>query len=104
MNKIKFIKGDVVKIIAGNHKGKQGPITGFASDKKRVFVEGIIATKHVKPSQNEDGGIKEVPASIHISNIGILDPKNKEATSKIGYQITDGKKVRIARKSNAPVK
>ncbi|KAF5303878.1 hypothetical protein FQR65_LT18916 [Abscondita terminalis] len=80
---------DVVKIIAGGHKGKQGPIKGFTKDKSRVFIESISAIKHVKPSQTDEGGIKEVDASVHISNVAIIDPKNKDGFTKIGYKITD---------------
>ena len=103
MIKLKFKKGDLVKVISGKHKGVEGPIMKIIRVKNRVVIEGITNTKHVKPSQdNTEGGIQAVPASIHISNIALIDPKNKKETTKISYQINDnGKKTRIARKSKA---
>ncbi|ALA97174.1 MULTISPECIES: 50S ribosomal protein L24 [Spiroplasma] len=103
MNKVKFKKGDLVKVIAGKHKGTEGPIIRVLREKSRVVIEGITNIKHVKPSQdNTEGGIQQVPASVHISNVALIDPKNKKEITKISYQIADnGKKVRIARKSKA---
>lgn len=103
MNKVKFKKGDLVKVIAGKHKGTEGPIIRVLREKSRVLIEGITNIKHVKPSQdNTEGGIHQVPASVHISNVALIDPKNKKEITKISYQIADnGKKVRIARKSKA---
>lgn len=105
MNKSKILVGDVVKVTAGSHKGDIGPITYISKDKKWISVQGIEVIKHVKPSQtDQEGGIKQIPAKLHISNIALQDPKNKEGVSKIGYKIDDGKKVRIAKKSNLPLK
>ncbi|UZQ29757.1 MAG: 50S ribosomal protein L24 [Spiroplasma phoeniceum] len=103
MNKVKFKKGDLVKVIAGKHKGTEGPIVRVLREKSRVVIEGITNIKHVKPSQdNTEGGIQQVPASVHISNVALIDPKNKKEITKISYQIADNdKKVRIARKSKA---
>lgn len=103
MNKVKFKKGDLVKVIAGKHKGTEGPIIRVLREKSRVVIEGITNIKHVKPSQdNTEGGIQQVPASVHISNVSLIDPKRKKEITKISYQIADnGKKVRIARKSKA---
>ncbi len=103
MNKVKFKKGDLVKVIAGKHKGTEGPIIRVLREKSRVVIEGITNIKHVKPSQdNTEGGIQQVPASVNISNVALIDPKNKKEITKISYQIADnGKKVRIARKSKA---
>ncbi|WP_374696352.1 50S ribosomal protein L24 [Spiroplasma endosymbiont of Polydrusus formosus] len=103
MNKFKFKKGDLVKIVAGKHKGTEGPIISVLHKKSRVIIEGITNVKHVKPSQNNtEGGIRQVPASVHISNVALIDPKNKKEITKISYQIADnGKKNRIARKSKA---
>ncbi|MFX4056758.1 MAG: 50S ribosomal protein L24 [Spiroplasma sp. hy2] len=103
MNKVKFKKGDLVKVIAGKHKGTEGPIIRVLREKSRVVIEGITNIKHVKPSQdNTEGRIQQVPASVHISNVALIDPKNKKEVTKISYQIADnGKKDRIARKSKA---
>lgn len=105
MAKSKLLKGDVVKVIAGSRKGESGPITSISKDKKFVSVQGIEVTKHVKPSQTEtEGGIKKIPAKLNASNVALKDPKQKEATTRIGYSIENGKKIRIAKKSNSPVK
>ncbi|WP_026389239.1 50S ribosomal protein L24 [[Acholeplasma] multilocale] len=105
MAKSKILKGDVVKIIAGSHKGELGPITFISKDKKWVSVQGVNVVKHVKPSQTDtEGGIKQIPAKINLSNVAIQDPKDKEATTKIGYEIVEGKKLRVAKKSNTRMK
>ncbi|AOG60812.1 50S ribosomal protein L24 [Spiroplasma helicoides] len=103
--KSKIIKGDVVKVIAGSHKGKIGPVTKISKDKTRVWVEGINGIKHHKPSQtDQEGGIREIAVSVDRSNVAIQDPKNKGNASKIGYKVVDGKKIRFAKKSNADLK
>jgi len=105
MNKAKILKGDVVKVFTGNHKGTVGPVTKLSKDKKRVWVEGINGTKHFKPSQSDqEGGKRAIPVSVDISNVAVQDPKNKDKRSKIGYKITDGKKVRFAKKSKTELK
>jgi len=93
-------KGDKVQVISGKDKGKQGVILQALPKKNRVIVEGInIVKKHAKPSQaNPQGGIIDMEAPIHVSNVMPLDPKTNEPT-RIGYKIEDGKKVRIAKKS-----
>ncbi|PPE04931.1 50S ribosomal protein L24 [Entomoplasma ellychniae] len=105
MNKSKILVGDVVKVIAGSHKGEIGPVTSISKDKRTVSVQGIDVVKHVKPSQtDQEGGIKQIPANINISNIALQDPKNKERISKIGYKIENGKKIRLAKASKSPLK
>ena len=79
--------GDKVKVLAGKDKGKEGTITSILKKKNRVVVSGVnVVKKHVKPSAyNENGGIVEVEASIHISNVKVIegkDTKAKEATTK----------------------
>ncbi|HEX7063611.1 MAG TPA: 50S ribosomal protein L24 [Bacillales bacterium] len=93
-------KGDKIQVISGKDKGKQGVILQALPKKERVIVEGInIVKKHSKPSQaNPQGGIVEQEAPIHVSNVMPLDPKSNEPT-RVGYQIENGKKVRIAKKS-----
>ena len=89
--------GDKVIVIAGKDKGKEGKI--IAKKGERVYVEGInMVKKHVKPNgQGENGGIVDKEASIHISNVMIIDPKTKKPT-RIAHKIEkDGKKIRIAK-------
>ena len=96
-----FVKtGDKVKVIAGKDKGKEGVVVKTIAAKDRVVVEGVnIVKKHQKPNnQYPQGGIVELVAPIHVSNVQLLDPSTNEPT-KIGYKVEDGKKVRFAKKS-----
>ena len=96
-----FMKtGDKVKVIAGKDKGKEGVVVKTIAAKDRVVVEGVnIVKKHQKPNnQYPQGGIVELEAPIHVSNVQLLDPSTNEPT-KIGYKVEDGKKVRFAKKS-----
>lgn len=93
-------KGDKVMVISGKDKGKTGVILASFPKKDRVLVEGVnIVKKHSKPSQaNPQGGIISQEAPIHVSNVMPIDPKTGEPT-RVGYQVFDGKKVRVAKKS-----
>ena len=75
-------KGDTVKVISGNSKGKKGKVLEVNREKRRAFVEGVnIVTKHVKPSATKpEGGIEKTEASIHMSNLMLVDPATGEAT------------------------
>ena len=100
MIKLKIKAGDSVVVIAGEHKGQKGKILNVDREKNRAIVEGInLISKHTKPSaQNPQGGIIKKEAPIHISNLSLLDPKTGEPT-KVGYEVRDGKKVRVSKKS-----
>ena len=100
MIKLKIKTGDSVVVIAGEHKGQKGKILNVDREKNRAIVEGInLISKHTKPSaQNPQGGIIKKEAPIHISNLSLLDPKTGEPT-KVGYEVGDGKKVRVSKKS-----
>jgi len=93
-------KGDKVVVISGKDKGKRGEVLAAFPKKDRVLVEGVnVVKKHSKPSQvNPQGGIVSQEAPIHVSNVMPLDPKSGEPT-RVGYQVIDGKKVRVAKKS-----
>jgi len=95
-------KGDKVMVISGKDKGKTGIVLAAYPKKNRVIVENVnIVKKHAKPSQdNPQGGIMNMEAAIHVSNVMPIDPKTGEPT-RVGYQVIDGKKVRIAKKSGA---
>jgi len=93
--------GDTVKVIAGDDKGKTGKILAIDTQKQRAFVEGInMVTKHVKPTAAKPQGvIEKKEASVHISNLMLVDPKSGEAT-RIGRKMGDnGKLVRYAKKT-----
>lgn len=93
-------KGDKVKVIAGGDKNKIGVVLHALPKQNRVVVEGVnIRKKHMKPSQtNQQGGIVEFEAPIHVSNVQVLDPKQGVPT-RVGYKVVDDKKVRYAKKS-----
>ncbi|MFC0525723.1 50S ribosomal protein L24 [Pontibacillus salicampi] len=93
-------KGDKVMVITGKDKGTQGTILEAYPKKERVLVEGVnVVKKHAKPSQdNPQGGILSQEAPIHVSNVLPIDPKTGEPT-RVGHEVRDGKKVRIAKKS-----
>ncbi len=103
MSALKIKKGDTVKIIAGKDKGKEGKVLLVDAKSSRVIVEGLnIVKRHSKPSTaNQKGGIVSKEAPIHISNVALV--VNGE-TTKVGFEIKDGKKVRIARKTGEEIK
>ena len=91
--------GDTVQVISGDDKGKKGQIVQVFPDKQRAIVEGVnLVKKHVKASQTNEGGIQEMSASVHISNLMLVDPKTGQA-SRIGRKNVDGKNVRYSKKS-----
>lgn len=93
--------GDLVKVIAGNAKGKQGRITEVLTKKDRVVVEGLnMIKKHVKPNaQNPQGEIQEKEGSIHISNVQVVDPSTGNAT-RTGRKLNEkGKLQRFSKES-----
>ena len=73
-------------------------------DRDRAVVEGVnIVSKHTKPnSAHPQGGIIKQEASVHISNLNLIDPKSGKAT-RVGYRVQDGKKVRYAKKSGEEI-
>ena len=100
-----FKVGDEVVVIAGSDKGKIGKIVRTLRDENRVVVEGVnIVKKHQKATGQETGGIVEMAAPIHASNVMIVDPKTKKRT-RVGHTTDEktGKKIRIAKKSNEKI-
>lgn len=89
---------------AGNDKGKTGKVLSVIPDKDRAIVEGInMVSKHTKPnSKQPQGGIIKQEASIHISNLNLIDPKSGKAT-RVGYRMDGDKKVRYAKKSGEEI-
>ena len=96
--------GDKVKVLSGKDRGKEGTVLQAFPKKERVIVEGVNMVKiHARPSQeNPQGGILNQEAPIHVSNVLPIDPKTGEPT-RVGYEIRDGKKIRIAKKSGEPL-
>jgi len=100
MGKLKIKTGDTVRVISGDHKGSEGKVIKVILDKNKAIVEGVnMVKKHMKPSaQSPQGGIVEKEELIQISNISLLTSKGE--TTRVGYKMEDGKKVRFSKKSN----
>ena len=100
MGKLKIKTGDTVRVISGDHKGSEGKVIKAILDKNKAIVEGVnMVKKHMKPSaQSPQGGIVEKEALIQISNLSLLTSKGE--TTRVGYKMEDGKKVRFSKKSN----
>jgi len=113
MAKIK--KGDLVLVISGRDKGRQGRVLEVLVESQRLVVEGVQrVTKHVKAGQTQrgtrTGGIETVEAPIHISNVMLVDPETKKGT-RVGYRTEqverDGRtrtvRVRVAKRSGKDI-
>ena len=102
MAKLKLKSGDTIRVIAGDHKGEEGKIVKVYPEKNRAIVEGVnMVSKHTKPSaQSPQGGIVKKEASLNISNLMLL--VDGELT-KVTYQVIDGKKVRVSKKTNKAI-
>ena len=102
MNRIR--KGDRVLVIAGKNKGQTGEVLRVADD--RVGVAGLnMIKRHTKPNPqaNQPGGIVEREASIHNSNVQLVNPATGKG-ERVGYKVLeDGRKVRVFRKSGEMV-
>ena len=95
-------KGDMVEIIAGDHKGSTGKVMRVIADKDRVVVEGLnLVYKHVRPSQqNPQGGRLRVEQPIHISNVLPVDPKTSKGSRVRFEKDSKGIKKRVSLAGN----
>ncbi len=98
--KFKIKKGDQVIVVTGRDRGKTGEVFEVRPQEARVKVRGVnIVKRHMKPSGTQQGGIVEMEAPIHISNVAHIDPKDKKPT-RVGFKfLADGRKVRFAKRS-----
>jgi len=106
MSKLHIKKGDTVYVNSGEDKGKTGRVLQVLINKDRAIVEGInMISKHSKPNaQKPQGGIEKMEASVHISNLNLVDPKTGKPT-RIGRKDDGkGKLVRYAKKSGEEIK
>lgn len=102
----KIRKNDNIIILSGKEKGKIGKVKLIISKKNRVIIEGMnLVKKHQKaiPSKNQNSGIIKREASIHISNVAILNNISKKA-DRIGFRFESGKKVRFLKSNNQTIK
>jgi large subunit ribosomal protein L24 len=92
-------KGDTVEVMTGVSKGKRGEVLRLLPKDERAVVQGVnIAKRHTKPrGMGEPGGIVEREATIHLSNLMLVDPTSEKRT-KVGFKVLeDGRKVRVAK-------
>ncbi|MBX2961805.1 MAG: 50S ribosomal protein L24 [Cyclobacteriaceae bacterium] len=104
--KLHIRKGDMVKVIAGDDKGKTGKVLEVLVAKNRAFVEGVnMVTKHEKPSAGKpEGGIKKTEAALHLSNLMLIDPASGNPT-RIGRKLNEkGKLQRYSKKTGEFIK
>ena len=98
--KMKVKKGDQVIVTTGKDKGKRGDVLLVLPRKRRLIVRGVnVVKRHTRASQTQQGGIVEKEASIHVSNLGHVDPATNKPT-RVGYKfLEDNRKVRFAKGS-----
>ncbi len=101
---MKIKTGDNIVVIAGKERNKTGKVLRILEKSNRVVIEGLNkVTRHVKKTAGKKGSKNSFEAPIAASNVMLIDPKTKKAT-RIGYQISkDGKKERVAKKSNTVI-
>jgi len=103
--KIKIKKNDLVRVMSGNSKGKEGKVLSVSRKTLRAFVEGVnLVSRHTKPnSKSPQGGIIKKEAAIHISNLMLVEGGN---ITRVGRKIDEatGKIVRYSKKSNEVIK
>jgi large subunit ribosomal protein L24 len=107
---VKIRSGDQVIVISGKDRGKTGRVLRVERPKDRVFVEGLnMIKRHERPRQVLDaqrpqsiGGVIEREGPIHVSNVALIDPKDQKPT-RIGVVREDGKRYRVARRSNSRI-
>jgi large subunit ribosomal protein L24 len=93
----KIKKGDRVILLTGKDKGRTGNVLKVMPKDSRVVVSGLnMVQRHTRPSQADpNGGIKHKEASVHVSNVAIVDTNGKP--TRVGFKVEDGKKVRVAK-------
>jgi len=93
----KIRKGDRVVLLAGKDKGRTGAVLKVLPKDSRVLVEGVnLVKRHTKPTQSDpQGGIKTKEATVHVSNVALVDKNGKP--TRVGFKIDGDKKVRVAK-------
>ena len=105
MHKLHIKKGDIVYVLAGEDRGKEGRVLKVLVQKQKAIVEGVnMVTKATKPNaQHPQGGLIKMEAPIAISNIALIDPKSGKPT-RISSRRENGKVIRISKKSGEEIK
>jgi len=99
----KIRKGDRVVVLTGKDKGRQGSVLKVLPKESRVVVEGLnMVQRHTRPTQlDPQGGIKNKEASLHLSNVALVDSKGK--ATRVGFRMEGDKKVRFAKRTGEVV-
>ncbi len=103
---MKIKKGDLVQVITGKDKGKQGKVITAVPTENRVLVEGVNRVKkHTKAGQGTQGGIVTTEALVHVSNVQLVVEKDgKKVVTRVGYRFDDeGKKIRVAKRTGEDI-
>jgi len=96
-------KGDTVVVLTGRDKGRTGEVIEVRPAEGRALVRGVnMVKRHQRQSAAQEGGIVSKEATIHLSNIALLDPKDKKPT-RVGFKMVGDKKVRFAKRSGAEI-
>ncbi len=97
----KIRKGDRVQVLAGRDRGKRGEVLRVMPTDGRALVQGVnMVKRHQKPrGLNQPGGIQEKEATIHLSNLALIDPASDKPTRVGCKTLEDGKKVRVSKRS-----
>ncbi len=106
MSKSHIKKGDIVYVLAGEDRGKEGRVLKVLVQKQKALVEGInMVTKATKPNaQHPQGGLIKMEAPVHISNLSLIDPKFGKPTRISCRRNEKGELVRISKKSGEEIK
>ena len=107
---MKIRRDDEVVVISGKDRGKTGRVMRVDRDKDRVYVEGLnIIKRHMRPQQvpgaqraEQIGGVVEKEGPIHVSNVMLIDPKDKKPT-RVGISREGGKRMRVTRRSGTKI-
>lgn len=94
----KIRKGDKVVVLTGKDKGRSGEVVQVMPKEDRAVVKGInVVKRHQRQTQTQEAGIVNKEASLHLSNLAIMDKDGKP--TRVGFAVVDGKKVRVAKRS-----
>ena len=96
----KIKKGDKVVVLTGRDKGRTGEVVEVRPKEERALVRGVnLVKRHQRQTMNQEGGIIQKEAPVHLSNLALADPKDGKPT-RVGFKILDdGRKVRVAKRS-----
>jgi len=100
-------RDDEVLVIAGKDKGKTGRVLRVDPSNDRVYIEGMnIVKRHQRPTPGRPdsvAGVIEREGPIHLSNVALIDPRDKSKPTRVGSELRDGQRFRVARRSGASI-